>query len=267
MKPDISIIMPIFNGERWLNDSIGSIYKTILKTSWELLLCDDGSTDHTRAAIKNKYLHDKRVNLVFEDEINRGAAIARNIMINQAQADTIMILDCDNILCDGVVDQMYQSINTETSVVSPEKIQYFTDPKNIDPTDCWDFAYLNGKCDKQDMVRSFNVPPCSGNYMYRKEVWEKVDGYHKKDIQETWGFGFRHIFAGYPIKILPGTQYLHRFLRDGYYMRLPKCEMDLACWQLLRDHDRWFDDDSEKHLLDIKPRGKDAILSGKIKLK
>jgi glycosyltransferase involved in cell wall biosynthesis len=273
MQPEISIIMPVFNGERYLPDSIGSIYKTIHKTQWELLLCNDGSTDNSYAQMCNRSF-DKRVRVIYSSTENQGAAIARNRLIAEASSDVIMVLDCDNILEDGLVDRLYQEIKDGAAVVAPEKLQYFTDINNIDTTDAWDFSYLRkgkGKdnyteCDMQDMLVSFKVPACSGNYMYRKEVWEAVGGYNKNDIQETWGFGFRHIFAGYPVKILNSSKYYHRFCRNGYYMRLPKDEMDKACWKLLWDNKEQLTDESVEYLKKEKS-GKAAILSGRLKCK
>jgi glycosyltransferase involved in cell wall biosynthesis len=265
IMPEISIITPVFNGERYLQDSIGSIYKTIHKTQWELLLCNDGSTDNSHAQMCNRSF-DKRVHIIYNSTENQGAAIARNRLIAEASSDVIMVLDCDNILEDGLVDRLYREIKEGAAVVAPEKLQYFTDMNNIDPTDAWDFSYLNGNCDKQDMLTSFKNPPSSGNCMYRKEVWKAVDGYHKEDIQETWGFGFRHIFAGYPIKILNGSKYYHRFCKDGYYMRLPKDEMEKAFLRLLWDVKDQLTDDSIEYLKKEKS-GKAAILSGRLKLK
>jgi glycosyltransferase involved in cell wall biosynthesis len=262
---NISIIIPVYNGARYINDAIESIYKTIHKTSWEVLLCNDGSTDGSEKVIKNR-LFDKRIKMVYSQKENEGAAIARNRMIKEASADTIMALDCDNILCDGVVDRMYERISDKCNVIAPEKLQYFTDVRNIDSSDCWDFSGYGGICDLSLMLKTFKVPPCSGNYMYKKHVWEAVGGYHKEDVQETWGFGFRHIVVGFPVDILPNSQYLHRFCRDGYYMRLPKEEMDRACRQRLDEIKDRLTDESKAYL-ETEQSGKLAITSGKLVLK
>jgi glycosyltransferase involved in cell wall biosynthesis len=275
MNPQISIIMPIFNQARFVLESIQLIYKTIHKTSWELLLCNDGSTDNTHDVLLGR-IFDKRVRLVYSSIKNEGAAIARNKLIEKAESDTIMILDGDNILCDGVVDRMYEDLNSHRKslnchVVSPEKLQFFTDRSNIDPKDCWDFGYLKKEgdmytvCDLQDMLVGFKVPPCSGNYMYHKKVWEAVGGYRKEDIQETHGFGFRHIAAGYPVFILPDSQYLHRFVRDGYYGRLSKNEMDHACRSLLEGIKDRLTKESQEYLSNTMS-GKEAISSGRLRL-
>lgn len=265
MKTDISIIMPVFNGEHYMLQAIESIYKTIHKTTWELLMRDDRSTDNSWALMQTR-VFDKRIR-IFKSEKNEGAAIARNKLICEAKSDTIMILDCDNILCDGVVDRLFDIIKSGENVAAPEKLQYFTDPAHLDLNDVWDFKYLNGICDKAEMLKSFVVPPCSGNYMYRKSVWEYVNGYHEEDIQETWGFGFRHIFADFPIRILKDSQYLHRFLRDGYYGRLDKGKIDKACWRLLKEHDSYMSGESKAVLSDCRSSGKAAINSGRLELK
>jgi glycosyltransferase involved in cell wall biosynthesis len=274
MSPQITIIMPIYNQAEFLLESIQSIYQTV-HTSWELLIGNDGSTDKSLSIISNR-LFDKKVKLVYSSTINEGAAIARNRLIEKAESDTIMILDGDNILCKGVVDRMFEELHAHRKslnyhVVSPEKLQFFTCRNKLDLKDCWDFSYLKSEenmypiCDLQDMLKGFKVPPCSGNYMYHKKVWESVEGYRKEDIQETWGFGFRHIAAGYPVFILPKSQYLHRFVRDGYYGRLPKDEMDVACRARIEDIKYRLTKESQEYLSTV-TSGKEAILSGKLVL-
>ena len=58
----ISIIIPVFNGERYLKECIDSVkYQTL--SNWELIIIDDGSSDAS-AAIADSYLDDPRIKLV-----------------------------------------------------------------------------------------------------------------------------------------------------------------------------------------------------------
>ena len=82
MEPLISIVLPVYNGEKYLRQSIESV---LLQTynNWELLIIDDGSTD-TSASIANDYvIRDARVsyyknpeNIRLPKTLNRGFSIA-----------------------------------------------------------------------------------------------------------------------------------------------------------------------------------------------
>lgn len=90
-KPLVSVIMPTFNRAAILLDSV----QTVLQQSypnWELLICDDGSTDNTAELVNN--LNDKRVRYLKQDK--KGAAAARNLGLSQAKGDFITYLDTDN---------------------------------------------------------------------------------------------------------------------------------------------------------------------------
>lgn len=90
----VSIIMPVYNAERFIAESIESI---IMQTyeNWELILVDDCSKDKSYEIIK-KYLVDNRIKY-FKLEVNSGAAVSRNIGLEKANGQYIAFLDSDDI--------------------------------------------------------------------------------------------------------------------------------------------------------------------------
>jgi glycosyltransferase involved in cell wall biosynthesis len=262
VKPLISFIMPVYNGAKYLKDSINSIYQTV-NTSWELLILDDASTDNSTSVIKMK-TGDKRVRAWYSTE-RAGAAEARNRLIAHSEADVLYMLDCDNILEHDCADKMYYVIG-QNSAVATEKIKFFgfKRPQSMFIDNEWVFKI--GSMTLQDMLTTHKVPPSSGNYMMKKTVWNEVGGYHKDDVQETWGFGFRHMVKGLGIFVCPGTSYLHRFCRSGYYNELPKDEMAKAYWNRLNDIRELLNDEA-KLILDGSRDGKQLIAEGRLKLK
>ena len=91
----ISIITPVFNGEKFINDSIRSVLSQSYE-NWELLIVDDKSTDSTESIISNYLVKDKRVRY-FKNEINLGPAGARNVAISNARGSYIAFLDVDDM--------------------------------------------------------------------------------------------------------------------------------------------------------------------------
>lgn len=90
----VSIIMPSYNTARYIGKSIESVLKQTY-FYWELIIVDDCSTDDTYAVIKN-YLSDERI-IFIQSDVNRGAAVSRNIALKMAQGKWIAFLDSDDI--------------------------------------------------------------------------------------------------------------------------------------------------------------------------
>ena len=75
--PLISIIMPVYNGERFLSEAIESIIAQTYE-NWELLAVDDGSTDNSLQIIEAYAEKDGRIKLLKNDSGEHGPGIARN---------------------------------------------------------------------------------------------------------------------------------------------------------------------------------------------
>lgn len=92
-EPLVSIIMPAFNSQDFIKQSIQSVLNQTY-TNWELLIVDDKSTDTTVEIIKE--CKDDRIKLM-QLTRNSGAAIARNTGIKKARGSFIAFLDSDDL--------------------------------------------------------------------------------------------------------------------------------------------------------------------------
>ncbi|UJH89863.1 glycosyltransferase family 2 protein [Antarcticibacterium sp. 1MA-6-2] len=93
--PLISIVTPTFNSEKYIKETISSIFNQTYQ-NWELLIIDDCSLDKTVSYIKEFSQKDKRVTL-FQNEVNSGPAVSRNKGIKAATGDFLTFLDGDDI--------------------------------------------------------------------------------------------------------------------------------------------------------------------------
>lgn len=91
----VSIIMPVYNTERYLADAIGSVLAQTYH-NWELIAVDDGSTDSSCAILNQYKALDHRIRPVYLT-INQGAAQARNVGIGMANGRYLCFLDSDDI--------------------------------------------------------------------------------------------------------------------------------------------------------------------------
>lgn len=91
MIPLISIIMPVYNGGKFVRSGIDSVLEQTY-AHWELIIVDDGSTDDSAQIIKQ--CRDPRVKYVYQ--ANAGPLAARNHGLECAQGEYVIFLDCDD---------------------------------------------------------------------------------------------------------------------------------------------------------------------------
>ncbi len=91
----ISIVVPVYQVERFIQETIESVQKQTYE-NWELLLVDDCSKDKSCALIEEKAAKDERIRLI-RQETNQGAAAARNSGIRHAEGRYLCFLDSDDL--------------------------------------------------------------------------------------------------------------------------------------------------------------------------
>lgn len=105
MTPVISIIIPVYNVEPYLDKCLESVVNQTL-TNIEIILIDDGSTDKSRDIIK-KFVHrDKRIKSIYQE--NRGVSEARNKGLKIACGEYIGFVDSDDYIELDMYENMYK---------------------------------------------------------------------------------------------------------------------------------------------------------------
>lgn len=94
MKPEISIIVPVYNSSKMLKRCIESILKQTF-TDFELILVNDGSTDDSGSICDFYKNVDQRIKVIHQD--NRGAGAARNTGIDYSSGKYLMFCDSDDV--------------------------------------------------------------------------------------------------------------------------------------------------------------------------
>ena len=94
MNDLVSIIMPSYNTEKYVAESIESVLSQTY-SNWELIIVDDNSTDNTDKIIE-RFLGDKRIKF-FRNDNNCGAAYTRNRAMMEAKGKWIAFLDSDDL--------------------------------------------------------------------------------------------------------------------------------------------------------------------------
>ncbi|MGN7763274.1 glycosyltransferase family 2 protein [Paenibacillus sp. 22594] len=95
MRDFVSIITPVYNGERFLEEMILSVVNQIHE-HWELIIINDCSIDKTQAIAEKYKALDKRIRII-NLEHNSGIATARNLGIKSSKGDYVAFLDSDDL--------------------------------------------------------------------------------------------------------------------------------------------------------------------------
>jgi glycosyltransferase involved in cell wall biosynthesis len=126
--PKVTVLMPVYNGEKYLREAIDSILNQTF-TNFEFLIIDDGSTDKSLKII-NSY-QDHRIRLV-QNFTNKGIAHSLNSGIDIARGEYIARMDCDDIsLSERLEKQInYLEKNLEIGILGTPCILFTNIDKN-----------------------------------------------------------------------------------------------------------------------------------------
>lgn len=111
----ISIIIPVYNGARYIENCLNSVYNQGLNNDcFEILAVNDGSTDDSEEIIEAYAQKVDNINLI--NKKNGGVSSARNVGIDSAQGDFVLFLDADDELVDGSLPIVYDYLNENCEI-------------------------------------------------------------------------------------------------------------------------------------------------------
>lgn len=108
--PLVSVIIPIYNTEKYLSDCLDSVINQSLKNI-EIICVNDGSPDNSAAVLKKYSESDKRIHVITQE--NGGLSKARNAGIREAAGEYICFLDSDDMLVENVLEELYDNAKKE----------------------------------------------------------------------------------------------------------------------------------------------------------
>lgn len=123
----VSIIMPNYNGAKYLRETIESVIKQTY-SNWEIIFVDDCSIDESLDVIKK--FGDERIK-IYKNDINRGAAYSRNYAVQQAKGRWIAYLDSDDLWTDKKLEKQIEFMIYNNYKFSCSKYQEIDDNGSV----------------------------------------------------------------------------------------------------------------------------------------
>lgn len=110
----ISIIIPVFNGEKYLADCLNSILSQSYKR-FEIVIIDDGSTDLTEIIVKSYLQTNSQIQYFFQS--NQGVSRARNKGIDLARGEFVMFIDADDYISPDYLNNFIKYISKDFDII------------------------------------------------------------------------------------------------------------------------------------------------------
>lgn len=135
MNPLVSVIIPCYNQDKYLNETLQSVsYQTY--PNWECIIVDDGSTDDSARIIASFVAKDPRFVYIYKK--NEGVSKARNVGLENANGQFIQFLDADDLLDAQKIERSLQEIknNKDLQIVVTNFKMISSDSKEVFPPFC-----------------------------------------------------------------------------------------------------------------------------------
>lgn len=141
----ISIILPVYNGEKYIKNAIESVLAQTL-TDFELIIINDGSTDSTVSIIN--LFKDKRIKIITQK--NHGPGAARNNALKIAKGDYIMFLDADDWFTPDAFETAYAEITKyDADLTFFQMINYDDTTQKTYPNDWFEMKQFDESFEKR----------------------------------------------------------------------------------------------------------------------
>lgn len=115
MKPKISVVIPVYNGAKYLPGCFDSLLNQTFK-NWVAICVDDGSLDKTGEILDSYAAKDKRFIVIHKK--NAGVSAARNDGIKKADSEYIHFMDADDVLDSNYYEEMLKDSNDADIICS-----------------------------------------------------------------------------------------------------------------------------------------------------
>ena len=252
LKPLVSVVMPAFNAERFLEEAVLSVLGQTL-SNFELILLNDGSTDRTRNVIEAFSEHDSRVRF-FDFEQNQGKPAVVNFGMNHARGKFACIFDSDDVMVNyklevsaGILERHNESglvygdawvINERSRITGP-----FSFPSRKKRG--LDDAFAPNPFSFARLCRKNFIP--GGSVLFRTKDFLAAGGLDPRlKIGEDWDLWLR-LTKDKQAYYLPVPLYLYRINSQGLISRFLKSETGRQNLRSVRFRHGAKDEESANH--------------------
>jgi glycosyltransferase involved in cell wall biosynthesis len=192
-EPKLSIVIPLYNMERFIEHCLDSLFKQDLPDSdFEIMVINDGSTDRSREIIER--LQNDHTNLILISQENKGVSVARNKGISGAKGKYILFIDADDYLKHGSLRRIMQLAEINDSEVL--------------------FLNLSVQDMQGDLIGENDYSDFAGKVVDGLTAYRITHSRYEREPDRSWGIVFNLAFLkNNSLNFLPDVPYLE----DGHF--------------------------------------------------
>ncbi len=242
LEPLISVIIPVYNVEKYIERCLNSILQQDYKNV-EIIAVDDGSTDNSGKVCDMIASEDNRVKVLHIS--NGGAGNARNIGIECATGDYIMFIDSDDYLLNGCISRMLSlAIKNDLDMVQCSYQQGYEDDCKKEVKQTNEIILTTNEAFR---TRKINISVCAK--LCKKEIVKDLR-YPPKSLFDDEFFTYKMIYGAKRIGFIDEPYYYY-YQSDNSIMRSKKKELPLGYIEAYRERIRFFEERNEEELVGI----------------
>ena len=171
MRTKVSVIMAVYNGERYLEGAISSVLRQTF-ADFEFIVIDDGSSDATPEILSRIGREDSRIVVVRQE--NRGQTLSLNRAVELAQGNYLARQDADDLSMAERLELQARYLDTHPSVAVLGTAAQVMDQKGAV---IGNLSTPQGAAQVRDALLTVRATPVHGSVMMRKEALAAVGGY------------------------------------------------------------------------------------------
>ena len=204
MKPDISVIMSVYNGEAYLAEAIESVRNQTFK-KWELIIINDCSTDSTEEILAEFASKDERIK-VHPNEVNLKLPTSLNKAISLSSGKYIARMDADDICLPDRLEKQYKFME-ENPDVALSSCRFMTVKNGV-----YASGGVGGRCDFKALKAMLLVanPILHPGVIAKAEVMKKFNYDTTLTCTEDLELWTRMVMENQKIQILPECLLIYR---------------------------------------------------------
>ena len=169
---DISVIVPVYNVEKYLSECIESILRQTY-ANYELLLINDGSTDNSLEICRYFEKKDKRVKDISKE--NGGLSDARNVGLDYASCEYVIFIDSDDYIADELFEVLYNEIKRVDGDVSICGYIRIDDEKKVITCDYPKYnSIYNNNNGMLELLKQGEIKTQAWAKLYRKRLFDNL---------------------------------------------------------------------------------------------
>ena len=199
----VSIIVPVYNVEKYLRQCLDSIISQTLKEI-EIICLNDGSTDSSLSILEDYSRNDSRIRIISKS--NSGYGHTMNTGIREAVGDYVGIIESDDFIAPGMYEKLYQeAVQHNVDVVKADFNYYWSKPQErISDSKLFDKLITKKVFNPRENFPIFEISPCVWAGLYKRSFLRD----NNIQFLETPGASYQDIGFNFKVWLFAKSVYL-----------------------------------------------------------